>query len=239
MAKRAPSFTNLSRLGNSSSSNNLNQLQQQQAGNLVIPELEIDDAMTTNAPVTQGSAWMAPDSWDIRPPGAGEAVATANLGIVVPPEPVPPHALKSTADVLLWTDEMYDDNGIRPGEEGTLKVYYPNGYHSTITCRIATTTKDLLLAAMKKNLVNDWTKYNLVVCRNGLERNMELTESPLLLVWKWLQQVGYCVNTKPDPMEWANHTYLCSFHFREIILSYVSLLSAFSYKNIVLKTFFD
>ncbi|TPX35986.1 hypothetical protein SmJEL517_g01834 [Synchytrium microbalum] len=203
LSTRSPSYTNLARLNGSNPSP------------LLLSDIHIDDSVSVMAPLTSGSAWVAPDSWNIQPDSPSDAHPAAL-------DPIPPHALKSTADVLLWTDEMYEANGIKPAEEGTIRVFYPSGYFSTITCRMTTTTKELLLAASKKQLITDWTKYNLVVCRNGLERNLDMTDSPLLMVWRWLQQVGYSVATKPDPLEWANHTYLCSFHFKETILSYDS-----------------
>ncbi|TPX38952.1 hypothetical protein SeMB42_g06541 [Synchytrium endobioticum] len=219
LSQRTHSFSSIHPLGNASS-NSVNQSHLQQQSYLIFPDLNIDDAMSAHGPLTAGSGWIAPDSWDIRPPGVGESDATANPEIVTESASLPPHALKATIDVMLWTDEMYDENRLSPDDEGTLRVFYPNGYHSTITCKMATTARELLFAAMRRTLVNDWTKYNLVVCRNGMERILQLTESPLLLLWKWLQKVGYTLDTRPHPMEWANHTYLCSFHFRETILFY-------------------
>lgn len=183
----------------------------------------MENAMALNTPLTSGSAWVPPDSWDIRPPGLDDFDATVNPASTTLPDPPPLHALKSSADILLWTPDRYKANNLSPDDEGSLNVHYPSGYHSTITCKIATTAKDLLVAAMKQTRINDWTKHNLVVSRNGLDRNLDLSESPLLLVWSFLQHVGYSVTTKPDPSDWASHTYLCSFHFKKIVITYVSI----------------
>ncbi|KAI9094371.1 hypothetical protein DFS34DRAFT_582946, partial [Phlyctochytrium arcticum] len=96
------------------------------------------------------------------------------------------------------------------------RLFRRDGTFATISCREHTTAGELLVIMAKKSLISDFSKFNIVMVRRGMERILGRAERPLIIQRRLFEQVGYTPSDRIELLGREDHSYLVRFVFKEI-----------------------
>lgn len=150
----------------------------------------------TGVPPTPGyemttPGWEAPDSWASRQP----------------------------ADDAMSRLPELDERGLPAIEEEDGKTYFMRVFRTdntfaTLSTGINATVSDVLQMLAKKSVLHDSIdKYQLIIRKHQLSRQMESAERPIALQKKLLQQAGYTEKDHIEDVGREDNSYLCRFTF--------------------------
>ena len=137
-----------------------------------------------------GGSWDAPESW---------------------------HVKKYGDDIVRGLPEIDDDADTAARGKGMsyfIRVFRVDSTFATLSASLNATVADILVMLGRKSfLQDDLNNYEIVVRKNGLSRQLEHGERPILIQKRLLEQVGYTAADKIDEIGRDDHSYLCRFIF--------------------------
>ncbi|KAN0077575.1 hypothetical protein V8E54_005879 [Elaphomyces granulatus] len=137
-----------------------------------------------------GGSWDAPESWQVK---------------------------KYGEDIVRSLPTIDDDADAAARGEGMsyfIRVFRVDSTFATLSAGLNATVADILLMLGRKSfLQDDLNNYEIVVRKNGLSRQLERGERPLLIQKRLLEQVGYTAADKIEEIGRDDHSYLCRFIF--------------------------
>ncbi|KAJ1977473.1 cysteinyl-tRNA synthetase, partial [Dimargaris verticillata] len=155
----------------------------------------------TQARSMSPEAWLPPDSWAVLP-------ATQNG------QPHEPMYEESSAE------ESPDEDD---GTPYFLRIYRRDSTFCTVSCRINSTSAEVIRMAAKKFYIEDSSKYCLYIKKaNAVERTLSSWERPAHLLRQYLEQMGYTKEDNLSSYMREDNSYLCQFLLIEAAIPSVS-----------------
>ena len=136
-------------------------------------------------------AWEAPDSW----------------------------ASKNPADEAMSRLPELDEGGLPAIEEDDgityfMRVFRTDNTFATLSTGINATVSDILQMLAKKSVLHDSIdKYQLIIRKHQMSRQMSSAERPIAMQKQLLQQAGYAEKDRIEDIGREDNSYLCRFTF--------------------------
>ncbi|KAI9008173.1 hypothetical protein BC832DRAFT_410806 [Gaertneriomyces semiglobifer] len=211
------------------------------AGNNISPDRPVN--LPTPKPPLQTqimSNWAPPESWGIQiddeespgrnyfgPPELWQPRESTDRGSMKSFSGALPTAY-STGDLRNnYEESVGGESGDAESAKGSfdrvfdervsaLRLFRKDGTFATISTKESTTTAELIAIMAKKSLISDYSRYNICVIRNGIERILHRNERPLFIQRRLFEQIGYLQGDKIEQLGREDNSYLCRFMFKEI-----------------------
>lgn len=130
--------------------------------------------------------WDAPDSW----------------------------AVKRTAAEAALEDQMVHSESEDSGRNYRIRIFRPDTTFATLSVALNTTAAEIVSNLAKKSVLqDDIDSYQIVMRRNGVSRQLEPGERPVLIQKRLLEQAGYNDSDNIEDLGKEDHSYLCRFNF--------------------------
>lgn len=134
-----------------------------------------------------GGFWDAPDSWAVKRTGTESA------------------ALE---------DQAAHSESEDSGKLFRIRIFRPDTTFATLSVALNTTAAEIVMQLGKKSVLqDDIESYQIVMRRNGVSRQLEPGERPVLIQKRLLEQAGYNQSDNIEELGKEDHSYLCRFNF--------------------------
>ncbi|KAE8144587.1 hypothetical protein BDV25DRAFT_166492 [Aspergillus avenaceus] len=148
--------------------------------------------------------WDAPESWHVKRHGEENTAVLPN-GVDV----------ESVRTVPSESD----------GTPYFIRVFRIDSTFATLSTGVKATVADILVILGRKSFLTDHlNNYEIVMRKNDLSRQLDPTESPILMQKQMLEQIGYTAKDRIEEVGREDHSYVLRFTFLPTKLSGLSSL---------------
>ncbi|KAI9046149.1 adenylate cyclase acyA [Aspergillus affinis] len=150
--------------------------------------------------------WDAPESWHVKKQW------DENTSL-----------LPGTGDDLWTTSEQSNSSGV----SYFIRVFRIDSTFATLSTGLNATVADILLILGRKSFLTEHlNSYDIVMRRGDLSRSLDVTEKPILMQKRLLEQIGYTKKDRLEELGREDHSYLIRFTFLPIKFSGLSSLQS-------------